>query len=629
MSKQIRKMKIPQGILRSQIDPESSSLNEEERTVELTWTTGSKGLRRGFSGDYYEELDLSESSVDMSRLESGAPLLASHNSYDLSSVIGVVERAWIEDGKGKAKVRFSSDPDADRIFQKVKEKILRNVSVGYDVRKYTNVSEKDDEIPTYRATDWQPMEISIVPIGFDQRAQIRSQEEIINNEVEVVEPASLTISEESPMSETKDQPVLSEADIKAASERAAKEERQRGLEIRQAVASAKLDPKFAEEQIQKGTSADEVRKMVIAELAKREEKPIDNTPRVDVVADDKDKKRDAIESALLNRVDGKSFQLTDGANEFRGMSLVRIGETLLGGRKGMTDVEIAKRAMTSSDLPLILSNVASKFLQQRYETAPDTYSAWTKEKKVNDFKQHSQMKVGDFPSLSERNEEGEYTQGSISESRELIQLKQYGKILAFSERMLINDDLGALSVFVSQAGVAAKRLEASLVYSVLSSNPNMADGNPLFDGFHGNLGTNGAPSETTFDEAMQLFKAQMTIDGLDYLDLSPKYAICGPLVETAFRKFLSQVVAAQTSNVNIFANSVQLIVDPRIGNKNWFLVADPSQIDTVTLLRMNGREMPRVETRNRWETDAFEIKISHIVAAGALEHRGMVKNPYA
>jgi hypothetical protein len=238
------------------------------------------------------------------------------------------------------------------------------------------------------------------------------------------------------------------------------------------------------------------------------------------------------------------------------------------------------------------------------------------------------MKIGDFPSLSLRNEEGEFTYGSVGESKEVIQMKKYGKILAFSEEMLIDDDMGALADFVSQAGVAARRLESNLVYSVLSANADLVDGDPLFHANHGNLGTAGAPSETTFDEAMKLFKAQTTIDGLDYLDLSPRYALCGPLIETTFRKFLSQIVAAQTSNVNIFANSVELIVDPRITNNYLTLTADPSQIDTVSLYKLEGREQPTVSTRNKWESGAFEIKIEHAAAAGAMDHRGMVQNPY-
>jgi HK97 family phage prohead protease len=607
-------------------------LEEDSRTVELVWSTGHKGLRQAWQGSFYEELSMDPKHVDLSRLE-GAPLLNNHDR-SVNSVIGVIEKAWVEKGEGKAKVRFASDADSDKIYQKVKEKVLRQVSVGYQIQKAERRRAKDgEEFDTLFVNRWSPQEISIVAIGFDPKAQIRAEDKA-ETEVEITDLDSPITQESTSMSKQEDQrtadaPVESKIDVDAVKTQAAQDERQRGLEIRSAVQTAGLDEKFAEQLIKDGKSLDESRKAVFEKMADlKKTEAIDTTVRVDMGKDEKDKKREAVENAILNRVDGNTFKLDEGSREFRGMSLIRIAEALLGGRKGLSDVDLASRAMTTSDLPLILANIAEKALQKRYELAPATYDKWVRKGTLKNFKQHSQMKIGDFPSLSLRNEEGEFTYGSVGESKEVIQMKKYGKILAFSEEMLIDDDMGALADFVSQAGVAARRLESNLVYSVLSANADLVDGDPLFHANHGNLGTAGAPSETTFDEAMKLFKAQTTIDGLDYLDLSPRYALCGPLIETTFRKFLSQIVAAQTSNVNIFANSVELIVDPRITNKYWTLTADPSQIDTVSLYKLEGREQPTVSTRNKWESGAFEIKIEHAAAAGAMDHRGMVQNPY-
>src|SRR3989339_485173 len=111
-----------------------ATLNEADRTVELVWTTG-------------------------------APLLNSHSASDLVDVIGVVERAWLEGNEGRAVVRI--DAGEIDVLRKVKDGILRNVSVGYAVRKY-QIEEGD--IPVYRAIDWEPMELSLVPIGADAGA---------------------------------------------------------------------------------------------------------------------------------------------------------------------------------------------------------------------------------------------------------------------------------------------------------------------------------------------------------------------------------------------------------------------------------------------------------------------------
>src|SRR5690606_18889467 len=104
--------------------------------------------------------------VDLSRLEGGAPLLDSHRQYSLDGVIGVVERAWINGGEARAIVRFSEREEVEPIWRDVQTGIIRNVSVGYAVRKF-EITREDGKLPVYRAVDWQPMEISLVPIGAD------------------------------------------------------------------------------------------------------------------------------------------------------------------------------------------------------------------------------------------------------------------------------------------------------------------------------------------------------------------------------------------------------------------------------------------------------------------------------
>lgn len=163
----------PMLSLRAAVRP--GSVDIDARTVELTWTTGAKGRRWSWDvGSYMEELDVSEGAVRLDRLNNGAPLLDTHNQYQLSAVLAVVERAWLDGGEGHALVRFSKREDADVVFKDVVDGILRNISVGYAVHRYEVVEEEDDKLPTYRAVDWEPLELSLVPIGFDDGAKVRS-----------------------------------------------------------------------------------------------------------------------------------------------------------------------------------------------------------------------------------------------------------------------------------------------------------------------------------------------------------------------------------------------------------------------------------------------------------------------
>ena len=151
----------------------------ETRTIEVVWSTGAPVRRRDpWSGKAYEEvLSLDPAHVDLTRLNGGAPLLNAHGAFDLEDVIGVVERAWIarEGGTyvGRATVRFSDRADVEPIWQDVKGGIIRNVSVGYSVRTY-EIREEEGAVPIWTAIDWQPLELSAVPVGADGAAGFRS-----------------------------------------------------------------------------------------------------------------------------------------------------------------------------------------------------------------------------------------------------------------------------------------------------------------------------------------------------------------------------------------------------------------------------------------------------------------------
>ena len=98
--------------------------------------------------------------ANLERLNDGAPLLYNH---DPDRMIGVVERAWIDDHKkrGYAKVRFSRNKFAQEVLQDVRDGILRGVSFGYSVDK---MEERED---SFVVTNWRPYEVSLAVIPAD------------------------------------------------------------------------------------------------------------------------------------------------------------------------------------------------------------------------------------------------------------------------------------------------------------------------------------------------------------------------------------------------------------------------------------------------------------------------------
>lgn len=117
-----------------------------------------------------EILDHSEGAVNMERLNSIGVLLFNH---DRDVVIGKIERAWLENGRGEAEITFDSDEESEKIFQKVKNKTLKGVSVGYLVDSWEEVMPNKQSAdgrftgPCSIARKWTPFEISIVSVPAD------------------------------------------------------------------------------------------------------------------------------------------------------------------------------------------------------------------------------------------------------------------------------------------------------------------------------------------------------------------------------------------------------------------------------------------------------------------------------
>lgn len=159
------------------------SVDVEARTVEVIWTTGATVRRARWVGwetviPFDEELLVTDEAVDLSRLKSGAPVLDSHNTWCLDAIRAVVEDAWLEKGKGYARLRFpakGTDEKADRLFDLVQQKIIRNISVGYSINQVRIVeAEKKGEVERRIIERWTPYEVSFVTVPADADSQVRS-----------------------------------------------------------------------------------------------------------------------------------------------------------------------------------------------------------------------------------------------------------------------------------------------------------------------------------------------------------------------------------------------------------------------------------------------------------------------
>ena len=146
---------IKTGQLSRQFNFERDQVDAEARTVTLSFSS-EQPVERWFGT---EVLLHSPESVDLTRLNAKAALLANH---DLNDQIGVIENATVENGRGIATVRFSKSERGEEFYQDVLDGIRSNISVGYTIDEMEEKSER-----VFTATRWAPHEISLVSTPAD------------------------------------------------------------------------------------------------------------------------------------------------------------------------------------------------------------------------------------------------------------------------------------------------------------------------------------------------------------------------------------------------------------------------------------------------------------------------------
>lgn len=117
------------------------------------------------------------------------PLLANHNRFELDAIYGSVRQMRFDGPQLLGRLYFAEGDDpAERAWQKVKQRHIRDISAGYRAMEYTDIDPGQTAVVKGRSytagqrtlrvtTRWQLKEGSLVPIGADARAKIRADQE--------------------------------------------------------------------------------------------------------------------------------------------------------------------------------------------------------------------------------------------------------------------------------------------------------------------------------------------------------------------------------------------------------------------------------------------------------------------
>jgi len=178
------------------------TFDRERLSFQFTASTGARVLRRPLFGEpFYEELGLKPGEVRLGRLQSGAPILDSHRRWSVreGDVLGVVESVeLVPDKEIRLGGRFSKREALEDVRADVADGILRQFSLGYRVFKFRDVSPEGATIKVLRAVDWEPFEASLLAVGADGGANIRSEDDPLMERAADLGPHECTIETTNP-----------------------------------------------------------------------------------------------------------------------------------------------------------------------------------------------------------------------------------------------------------------------------------------------------------------------------------------------------------------------------------------------------------------------------------------------
>jgi hypothetical protein len=592
-------------------------IDAEARRVRLSFSSEAPYLRSQiFDDPWLEILGHKPGEVDLSRLETGtAPLLYNHALHGRENHIGVVERAWIDKGKGYAEVRFSTRPDVEGIWADVVAGILTNVSVGYSILERKLTKSNTDGPDEYRVTKWTPAEISMVPLPADSTVGVGRSHEL--------------------------HPQFS-GDTAMTQQTEELTERARQGDIRALVRKMNLSDTLAETLVAEGKTIEQARAAVIDALADKSD-TVQINPHHRSESGDAGRMASFAEdaaAAMMVRSGMRLPKLSQGAAELVKYPLTGLAEQFLRVRgfntSGMNQTRIVEKALetryglhSTSDFANLLGNTAGKALRQGYMEEPASHALWTAEIEVPDFKQQTLVQLSEAPELELVAEADEYTHGTFGDAAETFQIAKYGRLFHITREALINDDLSGFTRLPEAFGRSARRKESDLVYNILIGNPTLADGVALFHATHANVST-GALSVEALSVARSLMRLQKNLSGAP-INIRPAYLIVPAALETEAEQLLASLVdPAQTNDTANpeFVRGLKLVVDARLDDNPtpmYYLAAAPTQVDTITRAYLQGSERPHYETREGWEIDGLQVKARLEVAAVPVDYRGLVQ----
>jgi hypothetical protein len=508
-------------------------------------------------------------------------------------------------------------------------------------------------------TDWEPNLVSLVPIGQDTHAVMRGDQQHTINPADPPMTEDLTKAGGDPApidAQRSADPSPSPAPVAAADtelQRTASELR-RENEILRLGRDAGLTDAQTDELVRSGKTVTECSREAVRLMRLRLEggdtraadgpAPLGHPAQIAVTRDSGDTLLRGISLGLEARIRPGTLKGDDAdlGREFRSYTLLELTRQYLESRgtntRGMSKTELVSRGFHStSDFPLLFSNLAGKTLDAAYQEEPHTWRPIARQRNLPDFKNANDLIVAGALTPEALLEGGEYKAGTLVEAQHTWKLATYARKVTVTRQAIINDDLSALERVPEMLGRGFRRLESNIIWGLITGNAvTSVDSVALFNAAHNNMGGSTGLAITTsgFNTAKKAMRKQTDLAG-NTINLTPSYLMVPTDLESTALQFLfpsgfapsartgdnGPVVNAQTANM-------ELIVEPRLDGAAdvWYLAVSPGAVEGIVFGYLAGEEGPTVTTTEKRDPDGVELLARFDFGAAVKDFRGFYRS---
>jgi hypothetical protein len=253
-------------------------------------------------------------------------------------------------------------------------------------------------------------------------------------------------------------------------------------------------------------------------------------------------------------------------------------------------------AMTTAHFSNYFGDALSRAFYADYAYMGGSWREYTHPDSSPDFRDVSRFRMTEPGGLFLRREKAEAKATYISESEINYGVDEYARQFDVSWRVILNDDLGKIRETPTRMVKAVRRFEDEFVSNLYDNATTQAALNGLGAVYAGTGRLTAANLAIGLNAMMQRTDAAG-----NRIAISGVYLVIPPVLLITAQVLLQSVLLPGTANndKNVLPQFIKgLKVDPFIGfagaNIPWYLVADPAEINAITVVRMTGFDRPWV-----------------------------------